>query len=311
MPRSICALSALFIVFLCAGSAHAQATRTWISGVGDDVNPCSRTAPCKTFAGAISKTAAGGEIDALDPGGFGAVTITKSITLDGGAGLASILASGTNGIIINAGSTDVVILRNLSINGAGTTLGLNGVKILAAGAVHIEDTVISNFSQNGISGAPSSPAFALYVKNTAVRSCNTALLLSSANSGNSAASIAGSVWNSVFVNAPVGIAVDNSTNTQSVATARLALYNTVLSGHSTAALQSSGPTQVTVERGVIAGSAIGVNALGGNVQLSGVMLSQNTTGLVTQGGTVTSYGNNALAAGNQTDGAVTTTVPLQ
>src|SRR6516225_8890284 len=95
-----------------------QATRTWVSGVGDDVNPCSRTAPCKTFAGAISKTAPGGEIDALDPGGFGALTINKSITIDGGGGqVASVLASGTNGIVVAAGAADVVTLRNLRING--------------------------------------------------------------------------------------------------------------------------------------------------------------------------------------------------
>src|SRR5436853_4753463 len=97
---------------------YGQASRTWVSGVGDDANPCSRTAPCKTFAGAISKTAAGGEIDALDPGGFGAVTITKAITIDGGGGqVASVLVSGTNGIVVQAGSSDVVILRNLRLNG--------------------------------------------------------------------------------------------------------------------------------------------------------------------------------------------------
>src|ERR1700723_4431285 len=89
-------LGALFVVGAAIPPAHAQATRTWISGVGDDVNPCSRTAPCKTWAGAISKTSTGGEIDALDPGGFGAVTITKSITLDGGFGqVASVLTVGT------------------------------------------------------------------------------------------------------------------------------------------------------------------------------------------------------------------------
>ena len=95
-------LSLSVVVFALTGAAHAQATRTWVSGVGDDANPCSRTAPCKTFAGAISKTAAGGEIDVLDPGGFGTVTITKAITIDGGNGVvASILASGTNGVNIN------------------------------------------------------------------------------------------------------------------------------------------------------------------------------------------------------------------
>src|ERR1700760_4483138 len=154
-------LFALFPVLCVASSAllttgaHAQATRTWVSGVGDDVNPCSRTAPCKTFAGAISKTAAGGEIDVLDPGGFGTVTITKAITIDGNGFLASILASATNGINVNAGAADVVILRNLSINGAGTTLGLNGINFLAGRRLVIENLTISNFSQAGISIAPS------------------------------------------------------------------------------------------------------------------------------------------------------------
>src|SRR6185436_5932221 len=104
-------------MFAFASLAQAQASRTWVSGVGDDANPCSRTAPCKTWAGAISKTAACGEIDALDPGGFGAVTITKSITLDGTGTFASILSSLVSGIIINVGATtDVVTIRGLSIN---------------------------------------------------------------------------------------------------------------------------------------------------------------------------------------------------
>src|ERR1700734_762618 len=116
-------LGALFVAGLAVAPAHAQATRTWVSGVGDDANPCSRTAPCKTFAGAISKTAAGGEIDALDPGGFGAVTITKSITLDGYSALTSLLVSGTNGVTINTSTTPgaIVTLRNLSLEGISGT----------------------------------------------------------------------------------------------------------------------------------------------------------------------------------------------
>src|SRR5687767_1152412 len=109
-------------VFAFASIAQAQATRTWVSGVGDDVNPCSRTAPCKTYAGAISKTATGGEISTLDPGGFGAVTITKSITIDGtnGQGYGSILAALTNGVIVNdTTNVAVVNLRNLSLQGLG------------------------------------------------------------------------------------------------------------------------------------------------------------------------------------------------
>src|SRR4029077_12099460 len=107
-------LAIAIFMFAFATMTQAQASRTWVSGVGDDANPCSRTAPCKTWAGAISKTAACGEIDALDPGGFGAVTITKSITLDGTGTFASILASLTTGIIINAAGTDVVTIRGLS-----------------------------------------------------------------------------------------------------------------------------------------------------------------------------------------------------
>src|SRR6202163_404687 len=93
-------LGGILVAMLQTAPAQAQATRTWVSGVGDDVNPCSRTAPCKTFAGAISKTAAQGEINCLDPGGFGTVTITKSITLDCDSGAGGILASGTFGITI-------------------------------------------------------------------------------------------------------------------------------------------------------------------------------------------------------------------
>jgi hypothetical protein len=138
------------LVFTCAFAslANAQATRTWVSGVGDDANPCSRTAPCKTFAGAISKTANCGEIDALDPGGFGAVTITKSITIDGTGTLAGILASLTTGIIVNATNTDVITIRGLTINGACN--GIRGMNILQAKEVNVEDCVIFRFTNEGI-----------------------------------------------------------------------------------------------------------------------------------------------------------------
>src|SRR6202171_3330583 len=118
----------IFIPLLLAVPAAAQATRTWVSGVGDDVNPCSRTAPCKTFPGAISKTAAGGEIDVLDPGGFGAVTITKAITIAAEGFEAGVLVSGTYAIVVNVpNANDVVVLRGLDIEGLGT--GLDGIRV--------------------------------------------------------------------------------------------------------------------------------------------------------------------------------------
>lgn len=131
-----------FALALAASPADAQATRTWVSGVGDDVNPCSRTAPCKTFAGAIPKTAAGGEINCLDPGGFGSVVITQSITIDCSGTLGSILASNTNGVVVN-GVDIVVALRNISINGAGN--GNIGVRFLNGRSLHISNSTIFGF----------------------------------------------------------------------------------------------------------------------------------------------------------------------
>src|SRR5215469_13329840 len=139
------------LAFVVVGSTmmYAQASRTWVSGVRDDANPCSRTAPCKTFAGAISKTAAGGEIDALDPGGFGALTITKAITLDGGGGqVASVLVAGTNGIVVQAGANDVVIIRNLRINGISS--GINGIRFLSGLDLNVENCYIFGFTTQGV-----------------------------------------------------------------------------------------------------------------------------------------------------------------
>jgi hypothetical protein len=157
---------------LLAGSAFAQASRTWVSGVGDDANPCSRTAPCKTFAGAISKTAVCGEIDALDPAGYGAVTITKSITIDGGGNLASVLVSGTNGIVIQIGADtcgQTVILRNLSINGIGT--GLNAIRLIGGTVtnLHVERVSIQRFAQRGIDISPTVTGDKVFTKDVDIR----------------------------------------------------------------------------------------------------------------------------------------------
>jgi hypothetical protein len=167
---------AIFVVligiFLQVSPTYAQATRTWVSGVGDDANPCSRTAPCKTFAGAISKTAAGGEINVLDPGGFGGVTITKSITISSEGFEAGVLVSGTNAIIINAAATDQVVLRGLDIEGLGT--GLVGIKVLGGlAALHVEKCTINNFRGSNGSGIEVAPTLAgtmqLFVKDTIIR----------------------------------------------------------------------------------------------------------------------------------------------
>jgi hypothetical protein len=158
-------------ILLASTAANAQATRTWVSGVGDDANPCSRTAPCKTFAGAISKTATGGVIDVLDPGGFGAVTITKSITIDGGGFPASVLVSGTNGIVINSASA-IVVLRNLQFEGMDS--GLNAINVIAAKSVYIENCQIEGFkgasanNGNGILVAPTAGTTRIFIDRSTI-----------------------------------------------------------------------------------------------------------------------------------------------
>ena len=153
MRRSTLLVSifAFVLPLLLAVSAHAQATRTWVSGVGDDANPCSRTAPCKTFAGAISKTATGGEINVLDPGGFGAVTITKSISIIADYVEAGVLVSGTNGIIVNAPAGSKILLQGLDIEGLGT--GLTGVSFIGGSKLYIIRCAIRNFTNNGVNVA--------------------------------------------------------------------------------------------------------------------------------------------------------------
>ena len=225
------ALASVAILLAGATQVAAQATRTWVSGVGDDANPCSRTAPCKTWAGAISKTAPGGEIDALDPGGFGAITITKSITLDGGHGVASVLVSGTNGIVVAAGATDKVALRNLSVDGlAGgiNTPGIKGIEFLSGSRLVIDHCSIFGFGLRGISIESTTANAATLISNTIVHNnpnngiwvgaANSVVIdnVQSVNNSNSGLAVNGGsdvhARNSVFSNnGGFGLISDNST----------------------------------------------------------------------------------------------------
>ena len=180
----------LAYLLFAVSSANAQAALTWVSGVGDDANPCSRTAPCVTFAGTLAKTAAGGEIRTLDPGNFptnlggetvGPLVISNAITIaDGSAGGANILVSGTNGITITAGATDVVNLRGLTIDGSNTGSG-SGIQINSAGRVNIEDCVIQGFGPTagtaGIIVTPSSGTVEVHIRNTIVKNNASGMLI--------------------------------------------------------------------------------------------------------------------------------------
>lgn len=278
-------ITGLFLPLLAAAPAHAQATRTWVSGVGDDANPCSRTAPCKTFAGAISKTAAAGEINCLDPGGFGALTITKSITINCHEVFGSVLVSGTNGLNISAGAADKVVLRNLQIQGIGT--GLVGVKINTAGSVSIEDCVVTQFTQQGILDARTNAGGKLYVKNTLV-SLN----------GGAGVSVAGAATNNATVeglysyNNAFGLAAATGNN--------VTVERSDLSNNGTGVTGDTG-SQITVNSSAINSNATGVN--GGGIRVADSDINFNTT--AAYAGTPTSFGTNRLV-GNAAVGAFNT-----
>jgi len=287
MPKTsmLLALAATsLVVLLQAAPAHAQASRTWVSGVGDDANPCSRTAPCKTFAGAISKTALNGEINCLDPGGFGAVTITKSITIDCHEVFASILNSGTNGVNIpfdSFNAADVrktVRLRNINFNGVDT--GANGIRItggavIAAGTVLVEDCLIDgNFagSARGISDERTGGG-ELYVSNTTVRNTGTfGIAISPA--------VAGQRIDAAFDNIRVqntnniGIFVGNNGR---VMINRSVITGNVQIGLGVSCLQAA--SQVNISNSVVSNNGLGIGNLGGTVtlRLSNNDVSFNTT----------------------------------
>lgn len=263
-----------FILAL-ATVAQAQATRTWVSGVGDDVNPCSRTAPCKTFAGAISKTAKDGEISVLDPGGYGAVTITKSIYINGthGAGYGSILHSLTNGVTINiTDAADVrkaVRLRALDINGAST--GINGVNILAANSVWVDDSVIDGNTGNGsTSGIGIRVAAAascnLYVMNTSIQKNVTGIRITT-----TAGFAVANIRNSNIEGNTTGVEV----TTNGFATIQDVRF---AANSSNGVVTSSGGT-ATIRDSVFSNNGTAINAgAGTTVRSLSNILNNNTTG---------------------------------
>jgi len=306
---SLLLISALFL--LASGSAYAQATRTWVSGVGDDANPCSRTAPCKTFAGAISKTADGGIINCIDPGGFGTVTITKSITISCKPVEGSALASSTTGVIINGAGIDVV-LRGLDFDGSpATSAGVNGIRFLQGASLTVEECTIRDFD----AGAPNGNG--IIINNTAlvakVNVVNSNITGNGIGTGGAGIQVVPSgtggakvtVTNTAFSNNTVGIRADSAATSGAI---DVTVTDSTVSGgtfHGFVALGAGSPVRMMLNRVTAANnSGDGLRAVGANavILIGSSVVSGNGTGLsASSSGQVLSYGNNQINA-NTVDG---------
>ena len=229
-------------IFLPATAAQAQANRTWVSGVGDDANPCSRTAPCKTFAGAISKTAPAGEINCLDSGGFGGVTITKQIAIVCNGVIGGVLVAGTNAITINAGAGDRVVLDGLDIEGLGAS-SINGVNILQAGSVIIRNTSIRTFFSATSAGVRVSSAskVRVVIEDSAIIGVNDGVRIESANGLSSAR-----LTNVLIVNASnAGVKVSVTGNIATISNVRISTALKSLEVLTGGVVQSYGDNQLS------------------------------------------------------------------
>jgi hypothetical protein len=217
------------------------------------------------------------------------VTITKSITLDGRSGLAGVIASGVNGIVVQAGPNDDVILRGLVLNGIGA--GLNGIRFLSGRSLRVEDCTITGFVNVGIDFEPSAATAQLFVKNSVIGQ-NT--------SGNILVSLGQAVIEkSQLLNSGYGLSATG--------TAKASVHDSTFSGHSGSAIRATGSSEINVDHGLVANNGVGVQG-DSTVRLSEVMVGHNSTGVT---GTVASFGNNRLSAGNTTNGAPSATIPQQ
>ena len=299
----------LVCVALLVGAAnlHAQATRTWVSGVGDDVNPCSRTAPCKTFAGAISKTAEGGEIDALDPAGYGTLTITKAITVDGGtgSGWASVLnTGGISGFNVNVtGGTHVndaiVLLRNITVNGASQSPsggGTNGINYIKAAQLIVENCFFQHQTTNGINETLATSGL-LRVYNCFFDNTNIGVTVTT-SAGTSAAHIDGCRFS----------ALTGGIKTTSNAFVNVRdCYFAQTTGANGGVLANTG-CQINVINSIFARNSIGANIGGGIIRLSNNDFYDNASGI--SGGTAESANNNRFR-NNAIDGSTSNVIVVK
>ena len=304
---ALCLVGALGLT---AAPANAQASRTWVSGVGDDANPCSRTAPCKTYAGAISKTAVNGEINCIDPGGFGAVTITKSISIVCDYTEGGVLSAGTTGFIINVPAGGIVTLKGQDVECFIT--GINGIRILGIGAtVHLHKIQVRNCrgGGSGIIVDPSSGTTDVNIADVYITdNGNSATTGGILVKPTASASVVLSVNRAQIETNAVGIRVDSSATTGTV---RGGVSNSVVAnntGNGITAVSGATVSTLLIDRTSVVGNQNGLVVNGAVASLLATydVVTANGTGLRVNGtGTLTSYKTNAVDNNTTTNGAFT------
>jgi hypothetical protein len=301
---------ALLAFGLYAAPAQAGPNRTWVSGHGVDSGGCALVAPCRTFAFALTQTAAGGEIDVVDPADYGTVTITKAISIvNDGIGVAAIGAGSGNAITINAGASDSVHLRGLTIEGLGS--GSNGILFTTGGNLAIENCVIGNFVTAGINIVPSTSS-SFSVSNTIASNnlANGILIVptvSAVVTGVLSEVTANNNFNGIFVNGRLTTGASfNVTIVDSVASNNR-------SGGVIAASASGNLATAVMLRNVVAsnnvtGLGAGQNAI---LRVAHSVVTGNNTGVNTSGGGIlNSYVDNNINGNTSDNTAVLTPLAM-
>ena len=305
--RTLLLVAALFVILVCVSQAQAQALRTYVAVAGNDANDCSFPTPCRTFAGAVPNTAPGGEITALDSGAYGVVTINKALTLQAAPGAHVSLGDGiaASAVTINAGASDVIVLRHLHISHTGRpSRGIEFTSGGTAGGLHIESCVVTGFPNTGIrfiadddcdaNGCPE-----LFVKDTIVR-----------NNGKGIHFFGGfaSLDHCRIEDNTTGVYVD-------VQSRMVTIRDSVIASNRSYGLFADVYSATTLENCAVTRNGTGLQASGigppfnayGKFFVSNTLIVGNTTGLSPGGGYIVSFGNNRITA-NTTNGSFTSTI---
>jgi hypothetical protein len=287
--------------------AHAQLARTFVSATGSDANNCDRPTPCRTFQHAHDNTLAKGEITVLDPGGYGAVTITKAISIiNDGVGEAGVLVSGgANGITVNALAGDAVSLRGLTIKGIGFGGG-NGIVFTAGKSLTVENCVIRSHIGasplgNGIVFQPSADGSFAATDTLVADNQNSGILVRPTGTG----AVDAVVSRAEAYRNNNGIVIDGS---QSTGTVKGALADSLVAGNAFGLVVNSttgqAATQVVATRMAVANNGTGVAvglAATASLRIGQSAITGNAHGWqIVTGGFLESYGDN-MVDGNTAD----------